>query len=315
MKLKSLLGVLVMLSSVVACGPDAALEAEAALATRASAVQGDIDDDGIPDLEDNCPGRPNTEQFDKDGDGKGDACDVVLITYSPKQEGIKVSVGPSRYERLVPVALLLNNTNEAVSFTATSNQPWLLVPQSHQVGPDSRFNLLAQLNPAGLPNGLHKATVSLTRGLIVLNVDIYIDIFFPQQETCDWVVSLHKAKVTEGQGVFEGKLEVQIIGKANGDQAVYPRSGDWDQIAEGQTVMLEKEITRITLPDDGSTVSIPVDLVVDEDDTGLLGANDTGNGTVTVNMSCDTTVDYASKTISLGSPGKVWVEVKAEKEL
>ena len=35
----------------------------------------DFDEDGIPDLEDNCAEQPNPDQADSDGDGAGDACD------------------------------------------------------------------------------------------------------------------------------------------------------------------------------------------------------------------------------------------------
>ena len=35
----------------------------------------DGDDDGISDVQDNCPGKPNKTQQDADGDGAGDACD------------------------------------------------------------------------------------------------------------------------------------------------------------------------------------------------------------------------------------------------
>lgn len=315
MKLTNLLGAWVLLSSAVACGPDMVLETAPELAVQTRAVQGDMDDDGIPDQQDNCPGRANAEQFDADGDGRGDACDFNLTPFRPKEDGIHVSVGPSRYQRMVPLAVMLNNTNEATTFSASSNRPWLAVPQSTQVQAGARFTLLANLNPAGLPLGAHSATVAINVGGLISLVDIIIVVFPTEPDTCEWVVSLHQAKVTEGQGIFEGKLELQIIGTANSDQAVYPRSTDYDKIAEGQQVMLEKEITRVTLPDDGTTVFMDVDLTVDEDDSGLLGANDSGSGSVTVEMKCGAPADYAATTISLGNPGKVWVEVQARQEL
>ncbi len=39
------------------------------------AVPGDIDNDGVPDLLDNCPLHPNPDQADADRDGLGDVCD------------------------------------------------------------------------------------------------------------------------------------------------------------------------------------------------------------------------------------------------
>jgi len=35
----------------------------------------DIDGDGVPDREDNCPNVPNSDQADSDGNGDGDLCD------------------------------------------------------------------------------------------------------------------------------------------------------------------------------------------------------------------------------------------------
>ena len=38
----------------------------------------DLDDDSVPDVRDNCPGRSNADQIDADFDGIGDACDPVV---------------------------------------------------------------------------------------------------------------------------------------------------------------------------------------------------------------------------------------------
>lgn len=39
----------------------------------------DTDADGIPDTTDNCPATPNADQKDTDGNGVGDACDIVVV--------------------------------------------------------------------------------------------------------------------------------------------------------------------------------------------------------------------------------------------
>jgi hypothetical protein len=82
----------------------------------------DVDCDGVPDSEDNCPNKQNTDQRDTDGDGDGDACDPdddgdgipdaednCPLDYNPGQEdrdgdGIGDACDPSSQ-----TALLWNN--------------------------------------------------------------------------------------------------------------------------------------------------------------------------------------------------------------
>ncbi|MFQ6092289.1 MAG: hypothetical protein ACE5OR_06345, partial [bacterium] len=45
----------------------------------------DRDNDGIPDIEDNCPDDPNPDQADRDGDGVGDVCDNCSDVSNPDQ--------------------------------------------------------------------------------------------------------------------------------------------------------------------------------------------------------------------------------------
>ena len=54
-------------------------------ALRESDPSFDCDDDGVPDLEDNCVYLPNGDQADKDGDGVGDACDNCPSDPNPDQ--------------------------------------------------------------------------------------------------------------------------------------------------------------------------------------------------------------------------------------
>jgi hypothetical protein len=54
----------------------------------------DMDDDGIPNAEDNCPAFPNPGQEDTDGDGVGDPCDDCPTVSDPEQDdGNDDSVG------------------------------------------------------------------------------------------------------------------------------------------------------------------------------------------------------------------------------
>lgn len=52
----------------------------------------DQDQDGVPDEQDNCPATPNTDQYDADADGAGDACDVSFDCAAVTDPGAVVKV-------------------------------------------------------------------------------------------------------------------------------------------------------------------------------------------------------------------------------
>ncbi len=62
-------------SQDVATSPPSSGDPSATLATIV-----DLDGDGVPDAQDNCPFY-NPDQADSNGDGLGDVCDVVLVAY------------------------------------------------------------------------------------------------------------------------------------------------------------------------------------------------------------------------------------------
>ncbi len=49
-------------------------------------VLADSDNDGLPDINDNCPHSANPEQYDYDNDGAGDDCDSCMIAKNPDQK-------------------------------------------------------------------------------------------------------------------------------------------------------------------------------------------------------------------------------------
>jgi len=61
------------------------LLATSVLLVSVAIAQDDLDGDGIPDAEDNCPTVPNADQADGDGDGVGDVCDNCPLAFNPDQ--------------------------------------------------------------------------------------------------------------------------------------------------------------------------------------------------------------------------------------
>jgi hypothetical protein len=56
-----------------------------------SAAEDDADEDGIPDERDVCPGVPDPDQLDTDGDGVGDACECLDVVCEPPAQACHVA--------------------------------------------------------------------------------------------------------------------------------------------------------------------------------------------------------------------------------
>ena len=55
------------------------------VAVQSEPLPDDVDADGVPDIDDNCPVNPNPDQADSDADGVGDACDNCPVNPNPDQ--------------------------------------------------------------------------------------------------------------------------------------------------------------------------------------------------------------------------------------
>ncbi|HVE87042.1 MAG TPA: thrombospondin type 3 repeat-containing protein [Myxococcales bacterium] len=287
--------------SMTGCGKD--LAPAEALETRTGALLGDADNDGVRDGRDNCPLKFNPEQRDADHDGRGDACDFTFVAL-PRH----ITIGPSRLARQVPLAVLPNLSPDSVIVSARSSQPWLAVAQQVEVGPDTTPVLLGNLQPQSLSFGLSTAQVTLevaaygTIQSVIIN--IWIDIVEDEPETCEWIVQLEKAKVTDGQGFAEGKLELNIEGRAvtsaGTDYGFFPNSNDTHQFDPGAGwTLMNEEITTIVMNESDPAYTFPVYVDLEEEDSGLLGADDTGTGSTSLTIDCGAAPVSSTMTINL----------------
>lgn len=119
---------------------------------------------------------------------------------------------------------------------------------------------------------------------------------------CYFKVKVTGVRATDGQGVFEGNLEVRLTATAASDSAVLPGptlspySLNPDPDAPWQA--LDADITTVAVAV-GSTKSVPVDVSVLEEDSGTLGKDDYGSRTATFSLACDGTARVLTPDVSL----------------
>ncbi|HEY8206533.1 MAG TPA: thrombospondin type 3 repeat-containing protein, partial [Myxococcaceae bacterium] len=303
MKTTMLLWSAALALSLAGCGRD--MEGAGALDSRTAAIAGDADNDGVPDWRDNCPLKPNPEQLDRDQDGRGNACDFSFVPFGPRHITIGAS---SRQARTVPLAVLRNAGQESAVVSASSDKAWLQIAQQGEVPAGSSPVLLGNLQPANLPLGTSAAKVALSvveGGTISsVTINIYIDLVLVEPETCEWTVQLEKARVTDGQGLGEGQLELNIQGRTvtgNGtDYAFYPSANGTDQFDPGGPwTLMNEQITSIEMNVSDPPLAVPVYVDLEEDDSWFNGADDTGSGSTSLTIDCGAAPVSSTLTMNL----------------
>jgi hypothetical protein len=291
----------------------------------------DRDRDGIPDLRDNCPRRPNLEQFDADEDGIGDACDLTFIPLAtPDSDVLRLRVPPSTSSRDFQIGQLVNNSPRGVTWQLRPAQPsgadaalasGTLAP-GHAV--PVRLKVAAsELDPAR--SNYRRLEVSAAAGGMPTAWEIAIEILVedpPPERECAYWVSLHKVKVTEdqnsaGDGCCGGnKLEIEVIDKIGTATADWPSPGGDVEMKEGDHQYPAVIFDSGTVPA-GSSVTLPIYNKVIEHDSGANGADDWGDKEGDLVFEC-TDAGYADKklTVSLthngNGNGKIEVTTRVE---
>lgn len=123
-------------------------------------------------------------------------------------------------------------------------------------------------------------------------------------------VDLESVQVVEGQGISEGDFELRVQVKEGAHNLVWPSlNGSVKVDKDGPPMTSGQRIA--TYPVSTGKLSKRYDIELTEEDGGLNGKNDIGEGAVTIDLTPDMAPAVASTTIPLKRPnGKFQGKVK-----
>ena len=251
-----------------------------------------------------------------------------LVLYGDKEKGILEVTAVSGAERkLITLGLLTNPTDKPIRWKLEvkdgDKKPFIQVPRGPQqttVQPGKTRPIALALLAREIPVGNYRvqARISveqLSGTAITLDInelfELIFDILPDEEEACLAEVGMENVKVTDGQGIGEGKLELRITGHADTDEATWPSSAGSVQVSEGDTMPINMPITTIEIPEgETRTVSIQADVL--EIDTGLAGSDDFGTASGTMELSCDNLPQNKPLTVTINGSNDGEVKVKFE---
>jgi hypothetical protein len=130
-------------------------------------------------------------------------------------------------------------------------------------------------------------------------------------------VDLESIRVTEGQGIGEGDFEMRVQAQEGNNIAVWPSATGFTRVEKGGVAhTIGRRVATYNVA--SGTLSKKFTIDVTEVDGGTLGGDDTGQSTLTFDLTPTMAPSTKSATISLHRPnmnflGKVVVTMTAQR--
>ena len=135
--------------------------------------------------------------------------------------------------------------------------------------------------------------------------------------SCSFDVSLYQAKVTQGQGITEGDLELKFKGEAD-NGGVISATGTYTMPVGAAYRLIGEHLKTVSVTNTTKTIQVWTE-VTEVDNGGLNGTNDVGEGSGSMILDCngsnvskELTVDLYKNNGTGGQNGQVKVKILAE---